>query len=231
MSDGTASPADDLLAATPDTAYFWAWVAGNGELTEDCVTIRATDETAADALGEIAGATRREHRIEARTSNHDASVTRFEDEYEIQVFGAPASRASAAFGLPMGDQPGGYRLDTFDEHSRQLLRGLLEACGTICFRESSSSVGISFVHEDEQLLTTIQSLLAAAEPTVPTAELAASSNGGYWFGLEDGADVAGFARWLYTGSDASGRFAAGRRQKLRRSVERATGAEVGSLAE
>jgi len=233
MSDANIpEPAEDLLAATPATAYFWGRVAGDGELTQDCVTVRTEDATAADALAAVAGIARTDtdHRIDAHESAHDASVVRFEDEYELQVFGAPAERAGAALGLPVDGQPGGYRLDALSAHRPQLVRGLLEACGTVCFRESSGSVGVSFVHDDEPLLRTVRSLLAAAEPHVPTDDLSESSSGGYWFGLADDADTAAFARWVYAGSDDSGLYSAERRGKLRRSVERATGSEVGTLS-
>ncbi len=229
----TPDPADDLLASTPATAYFWGRVAGDGDLTRDCVTVRVGDETAADALAAVAGADRtdHDHRVEARESAHDASVVRFEDEYELRVFGAPAERAGAALGLPLDGQPGGYRLDALADHRAALVRGLLEACGTVCFRESSGSVGVSFVHDDARLLETVRSLLRAADPPVPTDDLSETSSGGHWFGLADDADAAAFARWVYAGSDASGLYAADRRRKLRRSVERATGGDVGSLSD
>jgi len=228
----TPVPVEDLLASTPATAYFWGRVAGDGELTRDCVTVRAEDETAADALAAIAGAgrTNRDHRTAARESAHDASIVRFEDEYELQVFGAPAERAGAGLGLPIDGQPGGYRFDAFSEYRPQLVRGLLEACGTVCFRESSGSVGVSFVHDDATLLRTIRSLLDAAEPRVPTDDRSETSSGGHWFGLADDADTAAFASWTYAGSDGSGLYSAERRQKLRRSVERATDSGVGKLS-
>jgi hypothetical protein len=223
---------DDLLASTPATAYFWGRVAGDGSLSGDCVTVRAGDESAASALAAGAGADRTAHdqRVTARESAHDASVVRYEDEFELRVFGAPAERASAALGLPIDGQAGGYRFGAFAEHRPQLVRGLLEACGTVCFRESSGSVGVSFVHDDEALLHTTQSLLDAASPHVPTEDLAESSSGGYWFGVGDDADVTSFADWVYDGSDRSGLYAADRRRKLRRSVERATGSDVGALS-
>ena len=227
----TPAPAADLLAASPATAYFWGRVAGDGDLTHDCVTVRAGDDTAADALAAVAGANRTDHRVAARESAHDASIVRYEDEYELQVIGAPAERAGAALGLPLDGQPGGYRFDAFADHRAPLVRGLLEACGTVCFRESARAVGISFVHGDDRLLETVRALLDAADPHLPTDDLAESSSGGYWFGLADDADVAGFARWVYAGSDASGLYAADRRRKLRRSVERATGGDVGELSE
>lgn len=234
MSDASGADGravEDLLAATPETAYFWGRVAGDGELEDGCVTVCVGDETAADALAAIAGAERTDHEVTARQSAHDASIVRYEDEYELRLFGGHADRAAAAFGLPIAGQPGGYRFGAFDDHRDALLRGLLEACGTVCFRESSASVGISFVHDDESLLQTVTSLLDGAEPHVPTDDLAESSSGGYWFGLADDADVAGFAEWVYASSDASGLYAADRRRKLLRSVERATGGEVGELAE
>lgn len=229
----TPEPVEDLLAATPATAYFWGRVVGDGDLSRNCVTVRTEDETSADALAAVAGVDRtdQDHRIAARESVHDVSIVRFEDEYELQVFGTPAERASAALGLPVDGQPGGYRFDTFSEYRPQLVRGLLEACGTVCFRESAGSVGVSFVHEDEALLRTVRSLLDAAEPDVPTDELSETSSGGYWFGLADGADTAAFGRWVYAGSEGSGLYSAERRQKLRRSVERATDSEVGELSQ
>ncbi|EMA53212.1 MULTISPECIES: hypothetical protein [Halococcus] len=226
----TPAPATDLLAASPATAYFWGRVAGDGDLSRNSVTVRAGDDTAADALAAVAGANRTDHRVAARESAHDASIVRYEDEYELQVIGAPAERASAALGLPIDGQAGGYRFDAFADHRAPLVRGLLEACGTVCFRESAGRVGISFVHDDERLLETVRSLLDAADPHVPTDDLAKSSSGGYWFGLADDADVAGFAQWVYAGSDVSGLYSENRRRKLRRSVERATGGDVGELS-
>ena len=228
----TPDPVEDLLAATPATAYFWGRVAGDGELTRDCVTVRVENETSADALAAVAGTGRVEHdhRVAARESAHDASIVRFEDEYELQVFGAPAERAGAALGLPIDGQPGGYRFGAFADHRPQIVRGVLEACGTVCFRESSESVGVSFVHDDEALLRTVRSLLDSAAPDVPTDDLSETSSGGYWFGLADDADIAAFARWAYAGSDDSGLYSAARREKLRRSVERATASEVGALS-
>jgi hypothetical protein len=227
-ADAAPGPAEDLLAATPETAYFWGRVAGNGELTGNCVTVHTEDERAADALAAIAGADRTDHRVAARESAHDASIVRYEDEYEIQVFGSPADRAGAALGLPIDGQPGGYRFDSFAGHRAPLVRGLLEACGTVCFRESSGSVGISFVGT-ESLLRTVRSLLAEADFHLPTDDLAETSSGGYWFGLADDADTEEFAEWVYAGSDESRCYSDGRRRKLRRSVERATGSDVGDL--
>lgn len=226
MSVEIESPSN-MLASHPETAYFWGRVAGNGEIEESCVTLRTRDETAARRLAAIAGAEQIDHRIAEREFAHDTAIARGEDEYTVQVFGDLAERASAALGLPLENQPGGYRFDVFDSYDRQLLRGLLEACGVVCFRESAGEVGISFVHTDKRLHRRIQKLLDAAEPAVSYGALEESSRGGYWFGIDSTTKI---AAWLYEGSDQSGLFSPSRRQKTLRSVERATGREVGALS-
>ncbi|MFB6101496.1 MAG: cobalamin biosynthesis protein [Haloplanus sp.] len=221
-------PPSNLLASHPETAYFWGRVVGDGDLTADCVTVRTNDETAAERLAAIAGARVTDERIVERDYAHDTSITRPEEEFTVQVFGDLADRASAAFGLPLDGAPGGYRLDTFADHRRQLLRGLLEGCGTVCFKSSAGAVGVSFVHDDHRLLERIDGLLDAVPVDAPTGEVAESSSGGYWFGVDDDA-VPSFGPWLYTGSEASGLFAPSRRAKLLRSLDRA-GADVGTGA-
>lgn len=227
MTDRIDAPSD-MLAAHPETAYFWGRVAGDGELEGDCVTLRTRDETAARRLAAIAGAEQVDHRIVEREFAHDTTLARGEDEYTVQVFGGLAARASAALGLPLDGQPGGYRFDALAEFDRQLLRGLLEACGVVCFRESAGEVGVSFVHDDRRLHGRIRALLDAAEPAAGYGKLEESSSGGFWFGIDD-ADTAGLAAWLYEDSGGTGLFSPARRRKTLRSVERATGREVGAL--
>lgn len=226
----TPDTVEDLLSSTPETAYLWGRVAGDGDLEDGQVIVRTADEQSADALAAVLGADRPDADVTAHESAHDASVVRFQDEYELQVVGATASRASAALGLPIDGQPGGYRFDTLSDYRPQLVRGLLEACGTICFRESANAVGISFVHHDDALLRTVRSQLDAATPSVPTDGIEETSSGGHWFGLADDADVPGFAEWVYADSDETGMYSASRRRKLRRSVERAIGGDVGDLS-
>ena len=227
--EGTTAEADrldldapsDLLDAHPETAYFWGRVIGDGDVTTDSVTVRTNDETAADSLAAIAGADAVDHDTVEREYAHDTSITRTEDSYAIQLHGAVGDRAAAAFGLPLEGAPGGYRLDALADHDRQLLRGLLEGCGTVCFKSSSGTVGISFVHDDRKLLELVQSLLDAADVEAPYGEIAETSSGGYWFGVDDSAAPA-VGEWLYRESEATGLFAPSRRRKLKRSVEEAT---------
>ena len=225
----TGTPTD-LLEAHPETAYFWGRVVGDGEVTQRGVSVRTTDETAADRLAAIAGSEdeRREdsllasvdHRVDEREYAHDTSITRREDSYTVRLDGPIGDRAAAALGLPCGDDPGGYRLDALADHDRELLRGLLEGCGTVCFKSSAGTVGISFVHGDRAALERIQGLLDAADVDAPYGELSETSSGGYWFGLDDAAAPA-FGEWLYAGSETSALFAPSRRRKLRRSIEEA----------
>jgi len=208
-----------MLARHPETAYFWGRAIGDGHLDADCVTVRTTDETAARRLAAIAGADQVDHRIRERDYAHDTAITRTEDEYTVQVFGDFADRAGASLGLPVDGQPGGYRLGVFEAHDRQLLRGLLEGCGTICFKSSAGSVGLSFVHDDRALLERIRSLLANAEVDAPCGDLSETSSGGYWFGIADDA-APEVGPWVYEGSEDTGLFAPSRRRKLRKSLDR-----------
>ncbi|NHN47818.1 cobalamin biosynthesis protein [Halostella sp. JP-L12] len=209
---------DDMLAAHPETAYFWGRVAADGDLESDCVTVRTNDETAARRLAAIAGAEQVDRRILEREYAHDTSITRTEDEYAVQVFGDLADRAGAALGLPVDGEPGGYRFGAFADHDRQLLRGLLEGCGTVCFKSDDGAVGVSFIHEDRRLLETVQSLLDDAPVDAPYGDPAEASSG-HWFGVDDDA-VPDLGPWLYDGSEETGLFAPSRRRKLRRSLDR-----------
>ncbi len=236
MSIETDAPTN-LLDSHPETAYLWGRVIGDGEVTADGVTVRTNDEDAAERLAGIAGSESSkegergasrpassasvDHDTIEREYAHDTSITRSEDSYTVQIHGPVGDRAAAALGLPFEGDPGGYRLDTLEDYDRQLLRGLLEGCGTVCFKSSSGTVGISFVHDDRTALERIQGLLDSVDVDAPYGEISETSSGGYWFGLDDEAAPA-FGEWLYDGSDATGLFAPSRRRKLKRSVEEAT---------
>lgn len=223
MSVETGAP-KNLLDSHPETAYFWGRVIGDGDVTSDGVTVRTNDETAAERLAAVAGAdgsqAKVDHRIVDRDYAHDTSITRSEDTYTVQAFGSVGDRAAAALGLPFEGDPGGYRLDTLADHDRQLLRGLLEGCGTVCFKSSDGTVGISFVHDDRRLLERIHTHLDDVPVDAPSGDISETSSGGYWFGVDD-ASAPAFGEWIYEGSDETGLFAPSRRRKLRRSIEQA----------
>lgn len=214
-----------LLASHPDTAYFWGHVAGAGDVGSDALTIEAADGTCAERLAAIAGGGEIDHDRIERPYAHDTDLTKAEDEYAVTVEGDVAARGAAAFGLPAGDDGGGYRFDALTDHRRELLRGLLESCGTVCFKSSAGVVGVSFVHDDRALLETVDRLLAACPIDAPTGEISETSSGGYWFGIDD--DAAGaFGEWVYDGSDERDLFAPTRRRKLAQSLDRAAALEA-----
>jgi hypothetical protein len=221
MSVETGAP-KNLLDAHPETAYFWGRVIGDGEVTGDGVTVRTNDETAAERLAAVAGADGIDHRIVDREYAHDTAITRSEDTYTVQALGGVGDRAAAALGLPFEGDSGGYRLDALAKHDRQLLRGLLEGCGTVCFKSSAGTVGISFVHDDRKLLERTRKRIEATPVEAPCGDLSETASGGYWFGVDDDAAPA-FGEWVYEGSENTGLFAPSRRRKLRRSVEQAEG--------
>ncbi|MFC4246398.1 cobalamin biosynthesis protein [Natribaculum luteum] len=214
-------PPADLLAGHHATAYFWGHVAGSGEVTDEGLEVVTNDETSAETLAAIAGGDFADLERETTTREyaHDASITRTEEEYTVSIDGSELYGQSGPLGLPV-DGRGNYRFSAFSSHWRELLRGLLEGCGTVCFKSSSGTVGISFVADDRGLLEVIDDLLESCPVDAPTGEIAETSSGGYWFGLEDAA-VPDFGEWVYNESEETGLYAPSRRRKLRRSIEQA----------
>ena len=210
---------DDLLAGHPATAYFWGRVAGNGDIERDRLTVTTNDEAAAETLSEIVGS-EIDHEQNTRDYAHNTDITKTEDEYTVAVTGDDLFGMSGALGLPV-DGRGNYRFGAFADHRRDLLRGILEGCGTICFKSSSGTVGVSFVHDDAALLELVQELLDDCPAEAPYGELSETSSGGYWFGVDDDA-AAEFGMWLYEETAATGLFAPSRRRKLVQSLDQAT---------
>ncbi|MFD1571380.1 cobalamin biosynthesis protein [Halorubrum laminariae] len=217
---------DDLLAATPQAAYLWGRVAADGAVDGDEVRVRVGGAPAAERVAALFGArdVDRAREVTEREYAHDTDVTRTSDEYVVAVETPAARRAAAAFGLPTGGAAsegvaGGYRFSALDDHRRQLLRGLVEGCGTVCYKSDPNAVGISVVHDDEALLATVRDHLDATPVDAPYGDLNESSSGGYWFGVADDAGPV-LGEWLYEGSAESGLFAPQRRSKTRKSIER-----------
>ncbi|ELY69982.1 hypothetical protein [Natrinema versiforme] len=225
MSDADSAteievPADPL-AGHAATAYFWGHVAGSGDVSDDGIEVVANDEASAQVLAAVAGGDL-EHETTTRDYAHDTSITRTEDEYTLTIDGDESGLLgrSGALGLPV-DGRGNYRFGAFSEYDRELLRGLLEGCGTVCFKSSSGTVGISFVHDDEDLLAFAQELIDECPVEAPYDDLSETSSGGYWFGVDDDA-APDFGTWLYENCEETGLFAPSRRRKLERSLEQAT---------
>jgi len=210
---------DDLLAGHPATAYFWGRVAGNGEVDRDGLTVTTNDEGAAETISEIVGS-EIDHEQKSREYAHNTDITKTEDEYTVEVTSDDLFGVSGGLGLPV-DGRGNYRFSAFADYRRDLLRGLLEGCGTICFKSSNGTVGVSFVHDDAELLELIQDLIDDCPVEAPYDDLSETSSGGYWFGVDD--DVAAdFGIWLYEDTGETGLFAPSRRRKMVQSLDQAT---------
>ncbi|WP_049923814.1 hypothetical protein [Halopiger djelfimassiliensis] len=212
----------DPLAGHPATAYFWGHVAGSGDVSDGGLEVVTNDEASAQVLAAIAGGDV-DHGTATREYAHDTTITRTEDEYTVSI-GDDESESgllgrASVLGLPV-DGRGNYRLGAFAEYDRELLRGLLEGCGTICFKSSSGTVGISFVHDDRELLDLARELIDACPVAAPAGDCSETSSGGYWFGVDDDA-APDFGRWLYGDCEETGLFAPSRRRKLERSLEQA----------
>ncbi len=210
----------DPLAGHPATAYFWGHVAASGTVSSDGLEVTTTDETSAGVLATIAGGELTQETT-SREYAHDTSITRTEDEYTLSI---PADDGkllgrTSSLSLPV-DGHGNYRFRAFSSHRRELLRGILEGCGTICFKSKSDTVGISFVHEDRDLLERIRELIADCPIAAPMGDLGETSSGGYWFGVDDDAAPA-FGTWLYESCQQTGLYAPSRRRKLTHSLEQA----------
>ncbi|MDQ2051420.1 cobalamin biosynthesis protein [Natronolimnohabitans sp. A-GB9] len=210
----------DPLAGHPATAYFWGHVAGSGTVSTDGIDVVTTDETSAEVLAAVAGGDLDRETV-SRDYAHDTSITRTEDEYTLSIGGDESGvlGRNSVLGLPV-DGRGNYRFEAFAGYEQELLRGLLEGCGTICFKSSSGTVGISFVHDDRQLLELTRELIAGCPVDAPCGELSETASGGYWFGVDDDV-VPEFGTWLYEDCTATGLFAPSRRRKLERSLEQA----------
>ena len=221
LSETIVAP-DDLLAGHPATAYFWGRVAGDGEVENDHLTVRTNDEAAAETISQIVDS-EVDHDRKTREYVHNTDINKTEDEHTVEVTSDDLFGMSGSLGLPV-DGRGNYRFGAFSNHRRELLRGLLEGCGTICFKSSSGTVGISFVHDDADLLELIQDLIDDCPVETPYDDLSETSSGGYWFGVDD--DVAAdFGMWLYDDTGETGLFAPSRRRKLIQSLDQATDVE------
>ncbi|MDF9746323.1 cobalamin biosynthesis protein [Natrinema salsiterrestre] len=213
----------DPLAGHAASAYFWGHVAGSGDVSDDGIEVVTNDEASAQVLAAVAGGDL-EHDTTTRDYAHDTSITRTEEEYTLSIDSEDGDDAgllgrSGALGLPV-DGRGNYRFGAFSSYDRELLRGLLEGCGTICFKSSSGTVGISFVHDDADPLEFARELIADCPVDAPMGDLSETSSGGYWFGVDDDAAPA-FGTWLYEDCEETGLFAPSRRRKLERSLEQA----------
>ncbi|MBI3804527.1 MAG: hypothetical protein HY282_12285 [Nitrospirae bacterium] len=98
-----------------------------------------------------------------------------------------------------------YRLRQSD-----LERGILEGCGTLCYKKSTRGIGISFTAADREWLAALRDEIQrhhASEPIETTVE------GRHWFSIQD-TESRSYADWLY--GDPAAPHSPARRRKLER---------------
>ncbi|MDY6775834.1 MAG: hypothetical protein SV253_07140 [Halobacteria archaeon] len=179
---------------TAEYAYAWGYAVGSrgvedGEIEFE-VKHRETAEKLADILGGEADPVTRER------ENAHRDVEGEERVYEV------SAKTDADFHDDI------ERLKSFvdDGYEKVSLRGLLESCGTICYKKSTKSLGVSFSTPSHRLTTTIQDLI---EPDFETGHIERASSGNYWFSVED---VDDFADYVY--EDKANLYSPPRHDKL-----------------
>ncbi|NKE70736.1 hypothetical protein [Candidatus Manganitrophus noduliformans] len=100
--------------------------------------------------------------------------------------------------------------DRYRPDQPHLERGILEGCGTLCYKKSTRGIGISFTSFDPEWLSALRDEIRKHHPCGPIAETARGSR---WFSIEDEA-TRSYADRLY--GDPAAPHSRTRRRKLRR---------------
>ena len=83
--------------------------------------------------------------------------------------------------------------EVFRPEQRHLERGILEGCGTLCYKKSTHGMGISFTSHDRDGLETLRNEVQKHHPCLPILK---TERGSHWFSIEDRATKS-YAEWLY----------------------------------
>lgn len=108
------------------------------------------------------------------------------------------------------DRPLAEIFDAFRVHQSHLERGVLEGCGTLCYKKSTRGMGISFTSLDRSWLEALRGEVQRHHPCLP---IQTTERGSHWFGIEDRATKP-YADWLY--GDPAAPHSPSRRRKLQR---------------
>jgi|GEM_PF-2621986 len=103
-------------------------------------------------------------------------------------------------------------------------RGILEGCGTLCYKKESRRIGISFTSTDP---TWLEELHAEVGREYPCGPVQKSERGSYWFGIAD-ASTRAYATWLY--HDPQAPHSKARRRKLRQVLGQLSELRSGEMA-
>lgn len=108
------------------------------------------------------------------------------------------------------DRPLPAIFDRYRSLQPHLERGILEGCGTLCYKKSTRGIGISFTSFDPEWLSALRSEIQKHHPC---GSIAQSERERHWFSLADEATRA-YADWLY--GDPTAPHSRARRRKLQR---------------
>ncbi|MFY9268750.1 MAG: hypothetical protein WAO55_03255 [Candidatus Manganitrophaceae bacterium] len=106
------------------------------------------------------------------------------------------------------DRPLQAIFDRYRTDQPHLERGILEGCGTLCYKKSTRGIGISFTSFDREWLSALRGEIEKHHPCGPIATV---ERGSHWFGITDEA-TRSYADWLY--GDPAAPHSRNRRRKL-----------------
>ncbi|TAJ97798.1 MAG: hypothetical protein EPO39_19130 [Candidatus Manganitrophaceae bacterium] len=106
------------------------------------------------------------------------------------------------------DRPLPAIFDRYRSLQPHLERGILEGCGTLCYKKSTRGIGISFTSFDPEWLSALRSEIQKHHPC---GSIAQSERKSHWFSLADEATRA-YVDWLY--GDPTAPHSRARRRKL-----------------
>ena len=98
--------------------------------------------------------------------------------------------------------------DRYRNLQPHLERGILEGCGTLCYKKTIRGIGISFTSFDRGWLSDLREEIQKHHPC---GSMAKSERGSHWFSIEDEA-TRPYADWLY--GDPAAPHSKARRRKL-----------------
>jgi hypothetical protein len=99
--------------------------------------------------------------------------------------------------------------DRFRAQQSDLERGILEGCGTLCYKRSTRGIAISFASKDRLWLEGLREEIIRHHPC---GSIRKTERGSHWFGIADEA-ARSYASWLYHDPEAP--HSRSRRRKLR----------------
>jgi len=106
------------------------------------------------------------------------------------------------------DRPLAESFNRFRPFQADLERGVLEGCGTLCYKKLTRNIGMSFTSRDPSWLKALREEILQRRLC---GEIERTERGSYWFSIDETATQS-YADWLY--GDPSAPHSHARRRKL-----------------